>query len=107
MNQELAEAIQTLSAKQIALSTFLRTPLTDENADVLGPAMEAAQIELDLVEAIISQLLNGAPLNFPSAAELQRIRQLSAVVAAGVQAVGTFVALVGAVDQLIQAWPSL
>jgi hypothetical protein len=106
-DEERTRTYQALSDKRIVLSTFIRTPLTDENRDELGPAMSDAEIELLLLDAMISDLLNDAPMAYPGDVTINDLRRLTAAAAVAIQNSANVAALAAAAHALIDAWPAV
>ena len=72
MTEDQNQTYQALSKKRIALVAFLQTMQKDN--------LKTAELELQLVSAMISELLTGAPINLPAKDELERIRDRSTIV---------------------------
>ena len=72
MNEDQTETYRALSKKRAALVAFLQTIQQDD--------LEKAKLELQLVSAMISELLTGAPISLPSKDELERIKERSTIV---------------------------
>ncbi len=104
--QDKITLYQALSDKRMVLYSILQLSLTDENADTFGPAIQIANLEFQLCNAAISELLNDAPMAYPSPEQVQELIDWTAATERALQNSHDVEALLLALDNLIKTWPN-
>jgi hypothetical protein len=104
-DQEKNELYLALHIKRSQLYNLIMTPLTVENSNVLGPVIQAGQIEFHLCNAIISELLNKAPMAYPGPEVVALLQQRTAAVSEALADSANLAGLAAAFHGLIAAWP--
>ncbi len=110
MNPQQTDAWSALNAKNLALFAYaqsLTAQKTAANEDTLQPCIDIAKLEMALVDSMMSQILNNAPIAFPDHDTLETIRNLAAALQLGVDQSADLNDLVAAGDALVKAWPTL
>ncbi len=109
MTPQQLEAYNALSLKRAALyvtAQKLAGKITPTNQDELSPTIKRLDLELQLVNAILSEIVADAPVSFPSHETLVELAQLAAQVHAMVVASEAAEELVAAADAVIETWPT-
>ena len=96
-----------LHDKRVALARYLQALLAKEpdDPDLVRIEFGRAKIEFELTVSILSELSSGQPIQLPSDATIDALRNSVAVLSHAIAASAALGDMIKAADQVIKVWP--
>lgn len=110
MNPEVHALFVALSEKRMALFAYAQKLLkakTPANAMEIDIELGRVDLEVQLINATLSDLAHNIPMAFPSEDQVRRLRELVAELQRRINASAAVGQLIAAGDAVIQAFPGI